>query len=128
MMTDDQAATGGDTPTEGKTRGAGKKRAKKTAARPRTKAQAPRGKGGKGRVAGKAARGTTKTGGPKGDGLGRPGSTYRFMAERLVKGQDTETIAAAAKKAFPKAASTEKKHVLWVRWKLVQQGVLKAPK
>lgn len=79
--------------------------------------------------AGKAASsGAKRASAAPSDGLGRPGTLSRFIAERLVKGQDPATISQAAKKAFPKSASTEPSHVSWLRWKLTSTGVLKGEK
>lgn len=98
---------------------------KKRATRPHKAASGKTSKkaagGGKGKA--RSAKAGAKGAAGKADQLGREGSTFRFMAERIMKGQDNATIAAAATKAFPKAKSVEAKHVAWCRWKLGQKGV-----
>ena len=62
----------------------------------------------------------------KGDGLGREGTLSRFVNEMLVGGKDNETISAAAKKKFPKEASTDLARISWFRWNAKKKGILKS--
>lgn len=57
------------------------------------------------------------------DALGRPGSLFRFVAERLLKGEDSEKIGTAVAKVFPNNKPVKPKDVAWYRWKLGQKGV-----
>lgn len=59
----------------------------------------------------------------KDGGLGRPGTSFRFMADLIMAGKGNAEISKLAKKEFPKMQSTEPKHVAWARWKLGQNGV-----
>lgn len=104
--------------TPRKARGASKGRKKATG-----KASGKTAKGARTPVRGKGGSSKSATNKAEGDGLGREGTCFRFMAERIMKGQDNATISTAAKKQFPKERSTETKHVAWARWKLKQNGV-----
>ncbi len=90
------------------------------------KAETSKGPSTKGRVGAKSGNGAANgkaAPAVKSDGLGRPGTAFRFMAERIMKGEGNDAISKACKKDFPKDKSTDPKHVAWCRWKLRKNGL-----